>query len=242
MGGLLRINAFVSKCGKASRRRADELVATGRVTINGTPAKLGSRVDPAEDEVALDGTVIVPVGVSTTILLNKPVGYLVSRSDPHHSRTVYDLLPADMHHLVPVGRLDLDTEGALLLSNDGGLVHEITHPKHMVPKVYRATVSGHPDDEALATLRQGVIIDGTTTAPATIRAMGGVEGTTELEIVLREGRKRQVRRMCEAVGHRVSALKREAIGELALGELPSGAWRELDESDVAKVRGRNTVN
>ncbi len=231
----MRINAFVARCGLASRRGADELVDAGRVTINGSTARVGESVDPDRDEVAVDGRPLVPIGAKTTILLNKPAGYLVSRSDPYHTRTVYDLLPPDLHRLVPVGRLDLDTEGALLLTDDGQMLHEITHPSHGVPKLYRARVKGRVDEAAADALRKGVDLDGVMTAPAEVRIAGVGDRSSELDIVLREGRKRQVRRMCREVGHRVQYLKRVAIGGLELADLPLGKWRTVSDAELALI-------
>lgn len=234
--GGIRVNVFLSRCGLASRRHADEIVAAGRVTISGTTALLGSRVDPAHDVVRVDGREIRPVVSKTALVLNKPAGYLVSRHDPHYTTTVYDLLPVGFAHLVPVGRLDLNTEGVLLMTDDGQLVERLTHPRYRVPRVYRATVKGHPDAEALALLRNDVEIEGGVTGPAEVRVFGHRRETAELELVLREGRKREVRLMCRAVGHEVLHLQRTEFAGIGVSDLAPGRWRVLSTAEIALLR------
>ncbi len=243
-----RLNAFIARSGALSRRAADRLIAEGRVTVNGRVARLGERVLPPRDTVEIDGRAIALPEGDHTVLLNKPAGYLVSRSDPHHSRTVYDLLPAKLRRLVPVGRLDLDTEGALLFTTDGRLAQLLTHPRYGVPKVYRALVSGSPPDDAISRLRNGVDIGDAVTSPARVhcvtdehgplwgRAGGSSGGGTELEIELKEGRKREVRRMCEAVGHTVLRLRRVRFAGLGISDLAEGSWRYLNNEELAAVR------
>jgi len=204
--------------------------------VNGRAAAIGELIDPARDDVTVDGRRIAASEARTTILLNKPAGYLVSRRDPHHSRTVYELLPADLRHLVPVGRLDLNSEGALLMTDDGRLAELLTHPRYRVPKVYRAVVAGRPGVEAVERLRGGVTIDGVPTGCAEVRLVRQEAGEAELELVLREGRKRQVRRMCDAVGHPVRRVRRIAFARVPLEDLPAGRWRRLDEAEVAALR------
>jgi len=232
---VVRVNVFLSRCGVASRRSADKLIASSRVTVNGLPAELGARIDTTQDVVCLDGRVITPVESKTTLVMNKPSGYLVSRRDPHYTRTVYDLLPSEYAHLVPVGRLDLDTEGVLLMTNDGGLVEHLTHPRYRIPRVYRALVKGHPDAQALDRLRNGVEIEGGTTSPAEVRVCEKRKDTSELELVLREGRKREVRLMCRAVGHEVLRLKRTEFAGIGLAGLATAAWRVLSAAECERL-------
>lgn len=228
----MRLNAFIARCGEYSRRRADDLIRSGRVRVNGRPGEIGERVRLETDVVTVDDRQIALPSEYTTILLHKPAGYLVSRSDPHHEHVVYDLLPDSHRHLVPVGRLDLESEGLLLLSDDGALVEKLTHPRHRVPKVYRAIVDGIPDCESLKRLRTGIEIEGRVTQPAQVRVVAKRNGDTELEIVLREGRKRQVRLMCRAIGHRVKYLIRVQFGSLSLNGVERGLWRTLTRGEV----------
>ncbi len=234
----MRLNSFIARCGVESRRSADRLIRAGRVTVNGRTAEIGTQVDPRHDDITLDDRRLSLPDGCTTVLLHKPAGYLVSRRDPHHSRTIYELLPREFQQLVPVGRLDLDTEGAILLTDDGELVNQLTHPRYHVPKVYRPIVRGRPDEGALDRLRGGVEIDGTMTRPAGVSVVGARGDDTELEMVLMEGRKRQVRRMCEAVGHRVTYLARIQFAGLTLDGLKIGAWRELSDEEVASLAGK----
>lgn len=203
----------------------------GRVTINGAVVTLlGTQVDPAHDVVAVDG---VPVRLSGqhTLLLNKPAGYITTRSDPHARETVMALLP-EIPGLHPIGRLDKDTTGLLLFTNDGDLTYALTHPKHLVEKTYRAWVEGLPEKDAMAHLRQGVLLEDGLTAPAQVKRILTREKRTLLEITIHEGRKRQVRRMLLVIGHPVISLSRVRVGPLELGELPEGHWRELAEEEV----------
>ena len=241
----IRLNVLVARSGTWSRRRADALIAEGRVSVNGRAACLGEKVRPALDTVEVDGRAVSLPEKHNTVLLNKPAGYLVSRGDPHHSRTVYDLLPKELHRLVPVGRLDLDTEGALLFTSDGVLAELLTHPRYRVPKVYRALVRGMPSPQALARLERGVDIGDSVTGPARARVIaeehdmvwrGLTSGGAELELEIREGRKREVRRMCDAVGHPVLWLRRVRFAGLDLSGVSQGEWRHVDDDELAAMR------
>jgi 23S rRNA pseudouridine2605 synthase len=234
-----RLQKVLSRAGFGSRRACEELIVAGRVTVNGQPAELGARVRPEHDEVAVDG---VPVGVAPGLvyyLLNKPAGVLSSVGDPRGRPTVVDLVPADppVH---PVGRLDLDTEGLLLLTNDGTLTHRLTHPSFGVDKEYLAEVRGRPGRGALRALREGVELDDGRTAPA----RASLVAPNVIRIAIHEGRNRQVRRMCEAVGHPVVRLVRTRIGPLRDPQLRPGEWRPLTVEEVraleraASVEGR----
>lgn len=226
----------MARCGVASRRACETLIAEGRVQVNGrTVTEPGFQVDPATDEVRVDGRVLRPVVQLHYLMLHKPAGYVTTASDPQGRPTVMELVPA-MPRLYPVGRLDLDTEGLLLLTNDGPLAHRLTHPRYGVPKLYRAKVAGLVVPEALERLRTGVLLDDGPTAPARVRLLRQETGTALLELELKEGRKRQVRRMCAAVGHPVLHLRRVGFGPLRLGRLPKGAYRPLTPDEVARLR------
>ncbi|MHB1584455.1 MAG: pseudouridine synthase [Acidimicrobiales bacterium] len=218
---------MLAKAGVGSRRACEELIEQGRVTVDGRPATLGRRVDPSTALVAVDG---VPVPVAPGLvhyLLNKPAGVVTTAADTHGRPTVVSLVPASPR-VFPVGRLDLDTEGLLVLTNDGPLAQLLTHPSHGVAKEYLAEVEGVPSAGAVRRLRQGVELDDGTTAPATV----GIVAPGVLRLVVHEGRNRQVRRMCEAVGHPVRRLVRTRIGPVRDPGLRPGSWRPLRPSEV----------
>ena len=225
----MRLNAWLARAGVASRRGADELIKAGRVTVNGEPGQLNTFV-AAHDRVELDGKPLAKQRLAY-VLLHKPAGVVTTASDPHGRPTVVGLVdhPA---RVVPVGRLDADTTGALLLTNDGPLAHRLAHPRYGVEKVYEAEVEGEPDDEALDALRNGIELDDGATAPARVRRLG----PNTIELALHEGRNRQVRRMLEAVGHPVARLHRSAYAGLTLEGLEPGRWRELEPSEVDALR------
>jgi 23S rRNA pseudouridine2605 synthase len=245
----LRLQKLLSQAGVASRRAAEKLIAEGRVSVNGvTVREMGSKADPASDDVRVDGRRIKTAQRQRYILLNKPSGFVSTRSDPQRRPTVVDLLEGVREYVYPVGRLDYDTEGLLLLTNDGELAARLTHPSHGVDRTYEARVAGIPDEEALQRLRQGIPLDGRRTAPADValltrgrpaqRSQAPNRGRDEsvLRMTIREGRNRQVRRMCEAVGHPVRALKRIRIGSLQDRRLKPGQWRELTAEEVERLR------
>ena len=225
----MRLNAYLARAGVASRRGAEELIRAGRVRVNGEVAGLATFVEPS-DRVELDGRPLVPEELAY-VLLHKPAGVVTTASDPHGRPTVVDLVDL-AQRVVPVGRLDADTTGALLLTNDGPLAHRLAHPRYQVDKVYEAEVEGEPDDEALRRLAEGVELDDGVTAPAGVRRLG----RSRLELTLHEGRKHQVKRMCEAVGHPVKRLHRRAYAGLTLDGVAPGRWRELSEAEVAALR------
>ena len=234
-----RIQKILAAAGVASRRSAEELIRAGRVRVNGQIAHLGDSADPEKDTITLDGAVVQPAKDHHYIMLNKPVGYACTRWDPHLPTTVYQLLPSSMKRLFTVGRLDVDTEGLLLLTSDGGWANDITHPRHHVPKTYVADVNGHPWPEALEALRRGIDLEDGRTLPANVRLLRHrpSDGMARLEITLREGRKRQVRRMLQAVDLEVVHLVRIRIGTLELGRLAEGEWRHLLPDEVNALRG-----
>ena len=225
----MRLNAYLARAGVASRRAADELIKAGRVTVNGEPGQLNTFVE-AGDQVEVDAQAVAPQRLAY-VLLHKPAGVVTTARDPHGRPTVVDLVVHESR-VVPVGRLDADTTGALLLTNDGPLAHRLAHPRYGVEKVYVADVEGEPTEERLERLRQGVELDDGLTAPA----RAGRLGPSRLELVLHEGRKHQVRRMCEAVGIPVTHLHRSTYGGLELGDLPPGEWRELTDDEVERLR------
>ncbi len=226
-GEAQRLQKVLARVGLGSRRACEELIADGRVTVNGERAVLGQRVDPAADRVELDGVVLPVLPGLVHYVLNKPVGVLTTADDPEGRRMVVDLVP-DHPRVFPVGRLDADSEGLLILTNDGDLAQRLTHPSFGVEKEYLAEVDGVPSAGALRTLRQGVELDDGMTAPATV----GVVAPGVLRIVIHEGRNRQIRRMTEAVGHRVRRLVRTRIGPLTDSGLGPGEWRPLTLSEV----------
>ena len=226
-----RLQKVLAQAGLGSRRACEALIAEGRVEVNGELATLGRRVDPEHDRVTLDG-VTIPVRPGLVYyLLNKPPKVVTTASDPEGRPTVIDLVPAEPR-VYPVGRLDWDTEGVLLLTNDGPLAHGLTHPSHGVPKTYLAEVSGVPGRAALRRLREGVDLDDGRTAPAKARLAQTTPTGAALEIVIHEGRNRQVRRMCEAVGHPVRRLVRTRFGPLRDQRLAPGQWRPLTQTEI----------
>jgi 23S rRNA pseudouridine2605 synthase len=234
-----RLQKILSQAGVASRRASEQLMLEGRVAVNGvTVRELGSKADPAHDDIRVDGRRIKAVQQHRYILLNKPRGYVTTRSDPQRRPTVIDLLHGVREYIYPVGRLDFDSEGLLLLTNDGDLAARLTHPRHGVARVYEARVLGVPDAHDIDRLARGVTIDGRATGPAQIalRPVGrrGDDSAT-LIITIREGRNRQVRKMCDAIGHPVTHLKRVAIGPIRDPRLPLGRWRDLSAAEVAKL-------
>ena len=218
---------MLARAGIASRRACEELIADGRVTVNGEVARLGRRVDPDHDEIEVDGSLVAVAPGLVHYLLNKPAGVVTTASDPQGRPTVVELVPEEPR-VFPVGRLDADTEGLLILTNDGELAHRLTHPRFGVEKEYVAEVVGAPSPGALRRLRQGVELEDGMTAPAKVARVS----PSVLRIVIHEGRNRQVRRMCEAVGHPVVRLVRIRIGPIADRRLAPGRWRPLDAEEV----------
>jgi 23S rRNA pseudouridine2605 synthase len=225
----MRLNAYLARAGIASRRAADELIKAGRVTVNGEPGQLNTFVEGA-DRVEVDGSPVAPQRLAY-VLLHKPAGVVTTARDPQGRPTVVDLVSHECR-VVPVGRLDADTTGALVLTNDGPLAHRLAHPRYGVEKVYEVEVEGEPTEERLARLRAGVELDDGLTAPARARRLGA----NRLELVLHEGRKHQVKRMCDAVGIPVVRLHRAAYDSVELGGLGAGEWRELTEEEVERLR------
>jgi 23S rRNA pseudouridine2605 synthase len=225
----MRLNAYLARAGVASRRGADELIKAGRVTVNGEPGQLNTFVQ-SRDRVAVDGERVALQRLAY-VLLHKPAGVVTTARDPQGRPTVIELVPAEPR-VVPVGRLDADTTGALLLTNDGPLAHRLAHPRYGVEKIYEAEVEGEPDDTALDALRNGIELEDGPTSPARVRRLA----PSRIELAIHEGRNRQVRRMLEAVGHQVRGLHRSAYAGLTLEGLEPGRWRELEPSEVDALR------
>jgi pseudouridine synthase len=236
-----RLQKILSAAGVASRRAAETLIVNGRVSVNGvTILELGTRADPARDDIRVDGQRVRMAGRHRYILLNKPRGYMTTRKDPERRPTVLDLMPEVREYIYPVGRLDYDSEGLLLLTNDGDLAARLLHPSHGVEREYHARVRGVPDERALERLRRGVVIDGRRTAPAVVRlldtGLGAREDQALVSIALHEGRTRQVRDMCDAIGHPVVRLRRVRFGPIADRTLDVGAHRDLTPREVAMLK------
>jgi 23S rRNA pseudouridine2605 synthase len=225
----VRLNAYLARAGIASRRKADELIKAGRVTVNGEPGQLSTFVE-ATDNVEVDGREVAKQRL-THLLLHKPAGVVTTADDPQGRPTVVELVPNEPR-VVPVGRLDADTTGALLLTNDGQLSHRLAHPRYGVEKTYIAEVEREPSDETLAQLAAGVELDDGRTAPAQARRLG----PRAIELTIHEGRNRQVKRMLDAVGHPITRLHRSGYAGLTLEGLEPGQWRELEPSEVERLR------
>ena len=226
----MRLNAYLARAGVASRRKADELIKAGRVTVNGEPGQLKTFVS-GRDRVELDGRPLEKQRLAY-LLLHKPAGVVTTASDPQGRPTVVELVADHETRVVPVGRLDADTTGALLLTNDGELAHRLAHPRYEVEKVYEAEVEGDPSDETLRRLERGVELDDGRTAPARAKRLA----PSRVELALHEGRKHQVKRMLEAVGHPVTRLHRSRYAGLSLEGVEPGEWRELEPGEVARLQ------
>lgn len=238
--GAQKLQKLIAAAGLCSRRRAEELLAAGRVQVNGHTARLGDRADPVRDRLCVDGSPLRSRPAPLTLLLNKPMGVLCTCRDPQGRPTVLDLLPPEMRQglgLHPVGRLDADSRGALLLSNDGDLTLRATHPRYGHARTYRVWVRGLPDRATLARWATGVPLDGKPCQPVRLRSLARREGCTRLELVMREGRNRQIRRTADLLGHPVLDLQRVAIAGLHLEGLPEGAWRRIDVEALPAAQG-----
>lgn len=232
---MIRLQKYIADCGVASRRKAEELIKQGRVKVNGTVVnEMGIKVCD-KDLVEVDGKVIKPENKKVYILLNKPSGYVTTAKDQFGRPTVLDLLKGVRERVFPVGRLDYETTGLLILTNDGDFTYKITHPKHEIEKTYLATIKGIPTSEEISRFERGLKIEDYITAPAKLRIITKNEGTCVIEVTIHEGRNRQVRKMCEAIGHPVLSLKRISLGKLTLGNLAEGDWRELTPREVKSL-------
>lgn len=256
----VRLQKILSQAGIASRRAAEKLIEEGRVSVNGrTVREMGVKADPLSEDIRVDGRRLRAPERHRYILLNKPAGVVTTRSDPQRRQTVIDLLDGVREYVYPVGRLDYDSEGLLLLTNDGELAARLTHPRHQVERTYEAYVAGTPDKEAIDQLRRGIPLDGRRTMPADVKLLSrpapaphrgapheqknhDKRANGVLRITIREGRNRQVRRMCEAVGHPVRKLRRVRIGPITDRRLRAGEWRELTRQEVEKLKSGKVEN
>ncbi|MCL2336452.1 MAG: rRNA pseudouridine synthase [Firmicutes bacterium] len=232
-----RLHKYMARAGVASRRQSEELIAKGLVKVNGETVNMpGLKIDPLSDRVEVKGKLLQKPEELVYILLYKPVNCVCTVSDPEGRRKVTDLLHGVKQRVYPVGRLDYDSEGLLLLTNDGRLTHALTHPSHAVPKTYRVWVSGIPEPDKLKALAQGIELADGPTAPAKVTLVGVNKGSGILQITIHEGRNRQVRRMCEQIGHPVRHLLRENVGPLRLGRMQPGEFRRLKPDEIARLK------
>lgn len=231
----MRLQKYMAQCGVAARRKCEALIADGRVKVNGVPVtEMGTLVRPG-DAVMVDDHLIQPEQKKYYILYHKPIGEVTAVSDPQGRATVLDRFAGFPARLYPVGRLDFDSEGLLLMTNDGDLAQRMLHPRHEVDKVYLARVEGDVDVDSIRRMRRGISLDGHPTAPAGVRVIRRTNVETVLLVTIHEGRNRQVRRMFEAIGHRVLMLRRVQFGPLQLGDLKRGQWRHLTDEELAKT-------
>ena len=234
--GAQRLNKVISTAGLASRRTADDWIRDGRVSVNGrTVTDLGTTVDPGKDRVAVDGREIPSAPSLIHIMLNKPFGYICTLKDPEGRPVVTDLLPDIPVRVYPVGRLDFDTLGLLLLTNDGPFAQRLTHPSYQVPRTYKATVSGYLTDEAMFALRNGIDLEDGPSGPSRVMIVSRTNRQSTVRITIKQGRSRQIRRMLEGVGYLVIHLMRTGFGPLNLGDLKLGQYRQLDEEEVSSL-------
>jgi 23S rRNA pseudouridine2605 synthase len=232
----VRLQKFLSNAGFASRRRAESLIVAGRVRVNGAPVtELGTRVDATRDVVEVDGRRVRP-RAPEWVVLHKPVGYVTTRFDQVGRRTIYDLVPERLHGLTHVGRLDLDSEGLLLLTNEGDAANRLLHPRHRVEREYEIEVGGVPDERTLQRLQDGVMLEDGLARAVHVGLRGRAGAGSRVSLTLREGRKREVRRMMDAVGHPVRRLVRVRYGPIRLGDLPLGQWRMLSKKEISAIR------
>ena len=232
----IRIQKILSDRGIASRRKAEELITQGKVKVNGKIAMLGDKADPANDKITVNGRKVVAVKKKVYIMLHKPRGYVTTMSDEMGRKCVAELVESVGRRVYPVGRLDRDSEGLLLMTDDGELANAITHPSTHVPKTYRVTVRGKVTEENVTALSTGLMLEGRVTLPADVHVIGTGDDRTVMQIVLYEGRNRQIRKMCEQVGLEVIRLKRTAIGNIKMGMLKVGDWRELNEDELKSIK------
>lgn len=233
----IRLQKYIAECGIASRRKAEELILEGKIRVNGIiVTELGTKINPSKDIVEYNNKVIEPEQRNVYILLNKPIGYVTTVKDQFNRPSVLDLVKVK-ERIVPVGRLDFYTSGALILSNDGDFVYKITHPKHEVNKTYNVTVKGIINDDEIEALRSGVKIDNYITKPAKVKILriDKYKNISRIQITIHEGKNRQIRKMCEAIGKKVLALHRSKIGNIDVKDLKIGEWRYLTDAEISDL-------
>lgn len=239
---MIRLQKYMAICGLGSRRKCEDLIRNGNVAVNGrTVTEMGLKIDPEKDKVTVSGRLLKPVSDKVYILLNKPRGVISSVRDQFGRKTVLDQIGWSGSRIFPVGRLDYDTEGLLILTNDGELAYKLTHPKHEIEKEYFCVVKGLLDENDLNRLRNGIDIGGFITSPATVMVEGFENNRTKVRIAIKEGKNRQVRRMFEAVGHPVIYLKRDRIGDIRLTALEPGKWRYLTDKELESLKGKKGI-
>ncbi|MBO4445565.1 MAG: rRNA pseudouridine synthase [Clostridia bacterium] len=237
--GKIRLQKYMSDSGVASRRKSEELIAAGKVKINGKTAQIGDKVDPKNDSVSVEGQKLVPKAEFRYVMLYKPRGFITTMSDEKNRKCVAELVGDVGARVYPVGRLDKDSEGLLLLTNDGEFANNMMHPSKHIPKTYRVTVRPAVNEDILNHLMTGIMIDGKKTLPAEVKVLSQEPGRVVLEIVICEGRNRQIRKMCEAEGLEVARLKRTAVGPVKLGMLKQGTWRDLTPQELKSLKQAN---
>lgn len=231
----MRLQKFIAACGGASRRKAEEMILKGRVKVNGHPAQIGMNVTPGKDKVSVDDAQLILPRGKVYIALNKPRGYVTTMSDELGRKCITELIENVGSRVFPVGRLDRDSEGLLLLTDDGDFANALTHPSRHVPKIYHVSVRPAITEDKLTSIATGIELDGVMTAPAKAQVLAQYPDRSTVEITLYEGRNREIRRMCEALGLTVARLSRVGVGNIKLGGLKPGDWRELDEKEVASL-------
>ncbi len=231
----IKVQKFLASCSVASRRECERLIVEGRVSVNGTVATLGDRIEPGSDTVTLDGNELTR-DPHVYVVLNKPKGVITSVSDTHNRETVLDLITGVDARIFPIGRLDMDVTGTLLLTNDGELTHRLSHPSFEIDKVYLAWVSGHVAATTIQQLQEGVLLEDGMTAPAKTKIIKRGQDSTLIRLTIHEGRKRLVKRMCAAVGHPVNDLRRIRIGTIQSDDLMPGEWRHLSDKEVESLK------
>ena len=236
---MVRLQKFLADCGVASRRKSEDLISKGAVKVNGVVAKIGDKIDPIKDKITVNGKKVVPSKKLYYIMLHKPRGFVTTMSDEQGRKCVAELVSDIDARLYPVGRLDRDSEGLILMTNDGDFANKMMHPSNHIPKKYRVTVKPDINEEQLAQFNIGMEIDGRKTMPADARVIVKQPGRVVLEIILYEGRNRQIRKMCEKLGVEVARLKRTAIGNVKLGMLAPGDYRELTAEELKKLTAKN---
>jgi pseudouridine synthase len=233
----IRLNKFLAQAGVASRREVDKMIAEGKIKVNGKVVKaLGSKIDDEKDKVEVEGRRVEREEGLIYLMINKPPGYLVTLKDDFKRPTIQQLLPSLKKRVFPVGRLDLDSSGLLLMTNDGELAYRLTHPRFKVPKAYLVKVKGKPDPSGLTRLEKGIYLDGKKTAPAKVARLKGDQEKSLFKIEIYEGRKREVKRMFQAIGYKVLQLQRTSFGSLGLGSLKTGKWRFLTRKEIDKLK------
>ncbi|MCD7722477.1 MAG: rRNA pseudouridine synthase [Clostridiales bacterium] len=241
-GNEIRLQKYMADCGVASRRASEQLIKDGKVKINGRRAKLGDKINKSRDTVMVEGKRLEGAEKQLTIMLNKPRGYVTTVSDELGRKTVMQLVSGIDERIYPVGRLDKDSQGLLIMTNDGALANFLTHPSNGIKKRYSVTIKGSADEAVIQHLRDGVVIDGKKTAKCEVEIISTQKDRQQLDFTLSEGRNREIRKMCETLGLEVMRLKRISVGDLKLGQLPVGKWRRLSDAEIRLLKKSHAAN